>query len=282
MRIKKQIEASRLNGAKSRGPVTPEGKAASSQNAVKHGILAENILTKGENESEFLDLCTQLHDEFQPATPFEESLVHTMAVASWRRERIWNVERVSLDLEMAKETQHVRHDELTAIAFSKLANESRTLDLIHRYETRYERQYLRAHKRLLEVQAARPKNEDPNQAPPLTPGPNVIPIDSIAVDPMPVCEDPSPGGADGLAVCVKSISAKGTQAPSDAPDAASTPKMPIEPDNALKTNDRHRDDNPQRPTPSARHLSVMVHALPTAPEVCPPARRVQAFGGSRL
>jgi hypothetical protein len=211
MRTEKQIEASRLNGAKSRGPVTREGKAASSQNAVKHGILAENILTKGENESEFLDLCTQLHDEFQPATPFEESLVHTMAVASWRRERIWNVERVSLDLEIAKETQHVRHDELTAIAFSKLANESRTLDLIHRYETRYERQYLRAHKRLLEVQATRLKDEGPDNPAP-APGPNVIPIDSISVDPMPVCEDPGAGGADGLAVCETNISAKGTQA----------------------------------------------------------------------
>jgi hypothetical protein len=191
MRTEKQIEASRLNGAKSRGPVTPEGKAASSQNAVKHGLLAENILTKGEDESEFLNLCTQLHEEFQPATPFEESLVHTMAVASWRRERIWNVERVSLDLEIAKETQHVRHDELTAIAFSKLASESRTLDLIHRYETRYERQYFRAHKRLLEVQAARLKAEHPDQTPPPT---------------------ATAGGADGLAVCVTNISAKRTRA----------------------------------------------------------------------
>jgi hypothetical protein len=114
-----------------------------------------------------------------------------MAVASWRRERIWNVERVSLDLEIAKETQHVRHDELTAIAFSKLANESRTLDLIHRYETRYERQYLRAHKRLLEVQAARNKDEGPDHPAPAVSSPNVIPID----------RPPS-----------ESISAKGTQA----------------------------------------------------------------------
>jgi hypothetical protein len=195
MRTEKQIEASRLNGARSRGPVTPEGKQASSQNAVKHGFLAANILTKDEHVSAFLDLCRQLQDEFQPATPFEESLVQTMAVASWRRERIWNVERASLDLEMSKEDQCRAPDELTALAFSKLANESRVLDLIHRYETRYERQYFRAHKRLLEVQAARLNKKDADPTPP-TPGPNVVPID---------------GGADAPPVCETNIYAKRTQ-----------------------------------------------------------------------
>jgi len=52
------------------------------------------------------------------------------------------------------------------MAFRSLSYDSRSLALIDRYETRYERQYMRCHRRFLEVRALR---TPPSAPPPPTP-----------------------------------------------------------------------------------------------------------------
>ena len=48
-----QRKANRQNAKKSTGPRTPEGKARSSQNALKHGLLARDAVMADEDPAEY-------------------------------------------------------------------------------------------------------------------------------------------------------------------------------------------------------------------------------------
>jgi len=179
MRTEKQIESSRLNGAKSNGPVTVEGKLASSQNALKHGMHAKIFLLKDEIPAAYDAIATELFEEFHPASPFEESLLRSMAMARFKHERYSIIERKNLELQMEIEDERLQYkgsdaELLATHGFRSLAGETRTLDLLLRYLSSLDRQYLRAHKRFIEVRNARLKS-GPDQPPP---NPHVIAIDS--------------------------------------------------------------------------------------------------------
>src|SRR3984957_7999734 len=142
MRTNRQIEASRANGSKSRGPVTQEGKLASSRNAIKHGVLSECIVLPGERADSFQSLTADLFEEHRPIGSTEEDLVEMMAVARWRRTRVWAMETSCLAKQMKREFQAAGDPDpdpadTASAAFGSLANETRTLDLINRYESRY-------------------------------------------------------------------------------------------------------------------------------------------------
>jgi hypothetical protein len=106
-----QKEARRRNGKKSRGPRSERGKAASSANAVKHGIRArpflpyglfarENLLRNalaGESKAEFGKLLDALDEAFSPADVFERLLVEKMALLLWRTRRLHRYERSKVD-----------------------------------------------------------------------------------------------------------------------------------------------------------------------------------------
>jgi hypothetical protein len=166
MRTENQIEASRINGAKSNGPITEEGKLASSRKSVTHGLASvatshTDIALANEGQICLDDLLHELEDEFQPRTPFEQSLIEAMAVARYRQWRIWAIEKASFDYEMRTQaglwqsSARMEGAIPAALAFKSLSDNSRSLDLMNRYEARYERQYFRAHRRLLEVQDRR-------------------------------------------------------------------------------------------------------------------------------
>ena len=101
----KQLAANRKNAQKSTGPKTPEGKRRSSRNALKHGLLAQEVVilegdgaeTQEEFDAFLIDLC----EELQPQGVVEEILVERIATCYWRLRRAQRYEvgaiRASLD-----------------------------------------------------------------------------------------------------------------------------------------------------------------------------------------
>jgi len=83
--------ANRRNARHSNGPQTPHGKARSARNALKHGLLARDVVINGpdlaETQADFDALLTDLMSELQPRTLIEETLVERIATGYWRLRR---------------------------------------------------------------------------------------------------------------------------------------------------------------------------------------------------
>jgi len=135
-------ETARINGAKSRGPTTEAGKATSSQNAIKHGMTARNTyILECENTNEYKEFLAQHIAIHQPATPPEKELIEQMAIARWRIRRFVSAETVLIDCEIVRNRDKVEKEFDTlacgvhvAMAIRSLADESRCLSLMSRYE----------------------------------------------------------------------------------------------------------------------------------------------------
>src|SRR5262245_22101529 len=103
----KQIEAARRNGAKSRGPVTEEGKRRSSRNAVKHGLTAETLVLSNEDPQKFEAIVESYADRLCPEDQLEMDLVAEMAANRWRLRRAWSLETALLDYEMDRQEKEI-------------------------------------------------------------------------------------------------------------------------------------------------------------------------------
>ena len=83
MPTQKQIAANRRNAQKSTGPRSPEGKARSSQNALKSGIDAKAQVIRGESAANLQALTAEYFDRFRPSTPEQRMLVDTLVDCDW-------------------------------------------------------------------------------------------------------------------------------------------------------------------------------------------------------
>ncbi len=119
----RQHQTNQQNAQHSTGPVTTEGKAASSQNSFRHGLTACSMtMLAGEDPQNYMDLGNSLRAEHKPATPTEDALVTKLIESLWLSARAVKLQqalflepqyrRIDLDLYMRYQKMHDR-------AFSK-------------------------------------------------------------------------------------------------------------------------------------------------------------------
>jgi hypothetical protein len=169
MSTEKQIAANHRNAQSSTGPRTPEGKARSSLNAVKHGLTAAQILIPSESADDFESHAASFRDRFAPVDSVESFLVDQMIVAAWRLRRTRFLES-KIYAQRAFEVdrhQKEREEELTDAAdhivtgYRRECSGTNSLENISRQETRIERAFYRA---LYELNRLRnPKGKTPSE-----------------------------------------------------------------------------------------------------------------------
>jgi len=92
MTSEKKAQANRQNALKSTGPKTPEGKDAVRLNAMKHGLLCQEVLLPGEDEEALRELSEHLWTELKPVGEMENLLVDRIIASHWRLRRLGRVE----------------------------------------------------------------------------------------------------------------------------------------------------------------------------------------------
>jgi hypothetical protein len=88
--------ANRANARRSTGPKTPEGKAVVRLNALRHGLLARDVVLPGEDADAFEDFCNQIRANLSPVGPIEEFLAECVVNAMWRLRRLIRAETALL------------------------------------------------------------------------------------------------------------------------------------------------------------------------------------------
>jgi len=104
MATQAQVLANRLNARKSTGPRTVEGKEIASQNAVKHGLLAQKAVIVGEDLGEFEFYRGEMLGELAPGGAMESMLAERVVSLSWRLRRAERVQSEAFDALLTKDS----------------------------------------------------------------------------------------------------------------------------------------------------------------------------------
>jgi hypothetical protein len=137
-----QVTANIENATHSIGPRTEEGKARSSQNAIKHGLTSnKRLLLPDEDEEEFRRFEAELKHTYMPLNYVEAELVDDIISIQWRRKRAAALEARILSAENP---------------------DFKALNNISLIANRLKREFSATHKELMQLQIDREKTLEKN------------------------------------------------------------------------------------------------------------------------
>jgi len=139
------------------------GKARSSGNALKHGLLSRDLLFRGECPDEFEAFREAVIGQLAPRGGLEELLAERVVASAWRRRRVLQVER---ELLQGWSPGKLDGSE-PSVAFMAMNTGGHMVDRLARYEVHLERAEYKALHERQRWQAARQ-----GQAAPLTLSPS--------------------------------------------------------------------------------------------------------------
>jgi len=165
MATQAQIQANRQNAQKSTGPKTSEGKAAVSQNAVKHGLFAAEAVISVEDPADYELYRDEYLAELAPVGMVESMLAERIVSLSWRLQRAERMHNEAIDVKIERESPY--NDRFSSqqndsapnlilgwIVIKDLAN-SRVLERLELYERRIENSLYKTINRLKQYQVIR-------------------------------------------------------------------------------------------------------------------------------
>src|SRR6266571_3720613 len=79
------------------GLKTEAGKRRSSENAIRHGLLAQRVVLENESEEHFQILLNQYVEKFDPADGVEFGMIEEMVASYWRLHRGFMIEKHLFD-----------------------------------------------------------------------------------------------------------------------------------------------------------------------------------------
>ena len=232
MNTELRSETSRINGAKSKGPVTPEGKAKSGQNNNRYGLTIRGLRLHTESDEAVKLVLGEYEEQHQPEGPIEHEMVEMLASYQFLLIRAMAMQSGYLEVAIARhekdidaEFDAISANGFMAEVFRRMAKDDDSYRLLLRQAADLRRAYNQKLKELQSLQTRRKSEAASLRVEPEPSNPE------LQVEPEPARNVPTPGpayipqvGRNTLCPCGSGVKYKrcciGKPQPSPLPKAA--------------------------------------------------------------